>query len=133
MEPNIWGSHAWLFLHTITLNYPDKPTKYDKDNYKDFFESLSHVIPCEVCKSHYKQNIKKYPIQLDSKESLTRWLHMIHNIVNVKTGKDEYPYGDFIHKYSNLYPQSDGDNNTELLIITLIIIISAISFYFYNK
>ena len=133
MEPNIWGSHAWLFLHTITLNYPDKPTKYDKDNYKDFFESLSHVIPCEVCKSHYKQNIKKYPIQLDSKESLTRWLHMIHNIVNVKTGKDEYPYGDFIEKYSNLYPQSDGDNNTKLLIITLIIIISAISFYFYNK
>ena len=133
MEPNIWGSHAWLFLHTITLNYPDKPTKYDKDNYKDFFESLGHVIPCEVCKSHYKQNIKKYPIQLDSKESLTRWLHMIHNIVNVKTGKDEYPYGDFIQKYSNLYPQSDGDNNTKLLIIILIIIISAISFYFYNK
>jgi hypothetical protein len=131
MDPNIWGSHAWLFLHTITLNYPDNPSRYDKDNYKDFFESLSHVIPCEVCKSSYKQNIKKYPIQLDSKESLTRWLHMIHNIVNVKTGKDDYPYDDFIKKYSNLYPQ--GDDNTKLLIITLIIIISSFSFYFYNK
>ena len=70
MDPNIWGSQAWLFLHTITLNYPDNPSKFDKENFKNFFENLSHVIPCDVCKDHYKQNIRKYPIQLDSKESL---------------------------------------------------------------
>ena len=130
MEPNIWGSHAWLFLHTITLNYPENPTKHDKENYKNFFESLSHVIPCEVCMNHYKQNIKKHPIQLESKESLARWLHKIHNIVNVKNGENEFPYDDFIKKYSNLY---SGDNNTRILICVLIIIISAIAFYIYKK
>ena len=33
MNPNIWGESAWLFLHTITLNYPENPTFLDKHNY----------------------------------------------------------------------------------------------------
>ena len=131
MDPNIWGSHAWLFLHTITLNYPENPTKFDKEHYKNFFENLSHVIPCDVCRDHYKQNIRKHPIQLESKESLAKWLHNIHNLVNVKNNKDEFEYEEFIKKYSNLY---SGDTNMDkILMMILIIIIGFILFYFYKK
>jgi len=130
MEPKIWGNHAWLFLHTITLHYPDNPTDFDKERYKKFFESLSHVIPCDICKSHYKQNIKKYPINLESKESLTRWLHKIHNLVNIKNGKEEYPYDKFIDKYSDLY----SDNKLSKITVLLILFISVILLlYFYKK
>tara|TARA_Y100001960_G_scaffold332272_1_gene432184 strand:- start:1223 stop:1615 length:393 start_codon:yes stop_codon:yes gene_type:complete len=130
MDPKIWGNHAWLFLHTITLNYPDTPSKFDKEHYKNFFENLSHVIPCDVCRDHYKQNIRKYPIQLDSKESLTKWLHNIHNLVNIKNGVSEFSYDEFIKKYSDLY---SGNNMTRSLIIFLIVIICLIIFYFYKK
>lgn len=131
MEPNIWGSHAWLFLHTITLNYPDSPTKFDKEHYQNFFENLSHVIPCDVCRSHYKQNIRKYPIQLDSKESLARWLHKIHNLVNVKNGKDVFSYDDFIKKYSNLYSGNNSRRNK--IIFVSVLIICFMLFYIYKK
>ena len=130
MEPKVWGSHAWIFLHTITLNYPDEPTKFDKENYKNFFENLSHVIPCEVCKDHYKQNIKKYPIQLESKETLTRWLHKIHNIVNIKNGVEEFSYDEFIKKYSNMY---SNNSKTKLLIPILIITLCLVFLYIYKK
>ena len=130
MDANIWGSHAWLFLHTITLHYPDNPTEFDKEKYKKFFESLSHVIPCDICKSHYKQNIKKYPIQLESKETLTRWLHKIHNIVNVKNGIEEFSYDEFIKKYSDMY---SNNSKTKLLIPILIIILCLVLFYIYKK
>ena len=40
MEPNIWGPSAWIFLHTITLQYPEKPTDDDKKKYYVFFNSL---------------------------------------------------------------------------------------------
>ena len=130
MEPKIWGNHAWLFLHTITLHYPDNPTEFDKEKYKKFFESLSHVIPCDICKSHYKQNIKKYPIQLESKETLTRWLHKIHNIVNVKNGIEEFSYDEFIKKYSDMY---SNNSKTKLLIPILIIILCLVLFYIYKK
>ena len=130
MDPNIWGSHAWLFLHTVTLNYPDEPTRFDKENYKHFFENLGHVIPCDVCKNHYKQNIRKYPIQLDSKESLTKWLHHIHNLVNIKNGKDEFKYDDFIKKYSNLY---SGNNPQKVFLLILFIIVCIALFYLYKN
>ena len=130
MEPKIWGNHEWLFLHTITLHYPDNPTEFDKEKYKKFFESLSHVIPCDICKSHYKQNIKKYPIQLESKETLTRWLHKIHNIVNVKNGIEEFSYDEFIKKFSDMY---SNNSKTKILIPILIIILCLVLFYIYKK
>lgn len=130
MDANIWGSHAWLFLHTITLNYPEEPNDFDKKQYKDFFENLSHVIPCEICKNHYKKNIKIYPIDLESRESLTRWLHKLHNLVNVKNGKEEYPYDKFIEKYSDLY---SNNKTSKFLIKLLIIILIGIGFYLYKK
>ena len=130
MDPNIWGTHAWLFLHTITLNYPDKPTKFDMDNYKKFFENLGEVIPCEVCKAHYKKNIKMNPIQLESKESLAKWLHHIHNLVNVKNHKPEYSYDQFIEKYSDIY---STNKNKKYLFIFLILISFGIIYYLYKK
>ena len=130
MDPNIWGSHAWLFLHTITLNYPDNPTKFDMDNYKKFFENLGEVIPCEVCKAHYKKNIKMHPIQLESKEALAKWLHHIHNLVNIKNDKPEYSYDQFIEKYSDLY---STNKNKKYLFILLILLSIGIIYFLYKK
>ena len=39
MDPKIWGPPGWLFLHTITFNYPTNPTEEDKKYYKNFFYS----------------------------------------------------------------------------------------------
>ena len=30
MNPSVWGPKLWFSLHTITLNYPKKPTYKDK-------------------------------------------------------------------------------------------------------
>ena len=40
MNPKIWGPHAWVFLHTITLNFPENPTPEQKKYYKDFLYFL---------------------------------------------------------------------------------------------
>ena len=58
MNPKIWGPSAWLFLHTVTFNYPNNPTEEDKRNYLTFFNSLKHIIPCPLCKEHYIENWK---------------------------------------------------------------------------
>ena len=70
MEPEIWGSGAWTFLHTITLKYPENPSEDDKQNHKEFFNNLKNVIPCPNCMEHYKLNLQKFPIDvhLESKE-----------------------------------------------------------------
>ena len=74
MEPNIWGPPAWLFLHSITFNYPKNPSENDKNNYNTFFNSLKYVIPCPICKEHYAKNLLKLPIRLNTRDDLIRWL-----------------------------------------------------------
>ena len=45
MYPSNWGSHAWIFLHTISFDYPDNPSLNDKLLYKNFFHSLKNILP----------------------------------------------------------------------------------------
>ena len=79
---NVWGPPAWTFLHTVTYNYPENPTNEDKRNYLNFFDSLKHVLPCNKCKGHYKENLKKYDLNnsLNSRQDLVKWL--IDKMVN---------------------------------------------------
>lgn len=124
MQPDVWGPPAWTFLHTITLNYPENPTIKEKENYSTFFNLLTEILPCDRCKAHYKKNIKEYPIKLDSKEELTKWLFDIHNKVNESNGKEIYDYDDFIEKYSEMYnPNEKRRYLLYMIIITILILI----------
>ena len=95
-KPPGWGPSAWLFLHTVTMSYPDNPTPKDKENFKTFFETLAEMLPCESCRDHYKRTIKEVPIDryLDSKEHLFGWLVEQHNRVNMLYGKKTYSIDD---------------------------------------
>ena len=50
MDPNIWGPSGWLFLHTITLMYPENPNPIEQKQYYDLFHSLQYTLPCPSCR-----------------------------------------------------------------------------------
>ena len=62
MDPNIWGPKLWFVMHTISLNYPINPKMEDKQGALVFFQNLQNVIPCELCREHYAEYLKKHPI-----------------------------------------------------------------------
>jgi hypothetical protein len=139
MNPKIWGPHAWIFLHTITLNFPENPTPEQKKYYKIFFETLSQIIPCDKCRFNYAKKIKNYPVNVDSKKDLVEWLLFIHNDVNRSNGKKELNFNEFINKYRELYtlkPKSEKESkyiqikkeyiNYSVLLLIVILIISLI-------
>ena len=95
IDTRIWGPHGWIFLHLVTLNYPNKPTITQKKNYKNFFESIQHILPCDLCKNHYTQNLNKYKLNnkaLSCRKELTKWLVDIHNEVNDINKSQVYTY-----------------------------------------
>jgi hypothetical protein len=108
MNQNIWGPHLWFSLHTISFAYPVKPTHEDKDNYKNFFLNLKHVIPCAVCKRNYKRHLEEHPIEgyLDTKKKLVHWVIDMHNMVNAEIGKKTLSYDIVIKKYENVYKKN---------------------------
>ena len=105
MNQNIWGSHLWFSLHTISFAYPIKPTITDQNNYKNFFVSLQFAIPCSVCQRNYKRHLLEHPIDkhLNSRKDLVYWLIDIHNMVNSEIGKKFISYDVVIKKYENVY------------------------------
>lgn len=103
MHPEFWGSSGWKFLHSITFQYPVKPTVDDKAHYKEFFNSLKYTLPCQKCAYHYSKHLRKYPIDiaLKSKDDLVKWLIDVHNEVNISLGKRKYSYQEVVDIYTD--------------------------------
>ena len=57
MLTSVWGPSLWHYLHTMSFNYPDKPTKQDKKNYKNFIYSLINVLPCKYCRINLRRKL----------------------------------------------------------------------------
>lgn len=105
MDSNIWGPHYWFTLFTITMTYPNKPTNICKKKYYDFFSNLPLFLPNEDSSKLFSNLLDKYPVTpyLDSKDSLMRWIHFIHNRVNEKLGKQTIKYKDALRLYHDNY------------------------------
>ena len=116
MNQNIWGSHLWFSLHTMSFNYPLKPTTEDKNNCKNYFINLQEVIPCSVCKKNYKRHLNEHPIEnfLDNRKSLVYWVIDMHNMVNAEIGKKILSYEIVIKKYEDVYQKKMMLNNEDI-------------------
>jgi len=136
MNKNIWGPSGWLFMHSISFQYPENPKEEDKNNYRVFFESLKNTIPCPKCREHYSENLKQNPIQLNSRDELIQWVIDIHNAVNEKNSKKIYSRQEVEKLYSSKYNYSIKENLTEkssMNMLLIVILIAMIIFYFLKK
>jgi len=136
MKNSQWGPSAWLFLHSVSFQYPENPTVQDKNNYKIFFESLQNILPCPNCREHYQKNIQENPMNLESRESLIKWVIDLHNAVNKKNSKKEYSYDEVKDLYQSKYNYSIKENESvesNMKFVLIIILMILIIFYFLKK
>lgn len=90
MLTTVWGPSMWHYLHTMSFNYPVKPTEEDKKNYKDFMLSLQHVLPCRHCRENLKNNYKAFPLEachMASRHKFSRYVYRLHETINKMLGK----------------------------------------------
>jgi len=99
-SPLNWGPKAWGFFEAVAFKYPENPTDDEKRAAGHFFESLKYLLPCEKCKVHFSENILKLPINVTSRDTLSRWVVDFHNLVNVSTNKPIKSY----EEVAELYP-----------------------------
>jgi hypothetical protein len=103
----IWGPALWTGVHSVAFGYPIEPTDDDKKNYRNFFESLHHVLPCLYCRVSYGEFIKTENTIItdevfNSRNNLTKWLYELHNRVNKKLGVNYgVAYDDHVKKYES--------------------------------
>lgn len=90
MLTSIWGPSLWHSLHTISFNYPVKPTTDDKKNYMNFIKSLVHVLPCKYCRENLKKNFKELPLRISvfkNRFTFSKYIYELHEHINKMLGK----------------------------------------------
>lgn len=103
MNQNIWGPGVWTFLHSVSLNYPTKPSNMDKNKIYNFLESLGKVLPCKYCRQNYKRHITEMPVRLESRKDFFEWTVDLHNAVNKQEDKSTMTYKEVLDKYEKIY------------------------------
>jgi hypothetical protein len=105
MMTKIWGPAMWHYLHTMSFNYPVKPTKEQKKHYRDFVLNLRNVLPCKYCRMNLTNNLKKKPLQMchmASRDTFSRYIYELHETVNRMLNKKSHlTYCDVRDRYEN--------------------------------
>jgi hypothetical protein len=100
-------------MHIVSLGSPTRPSAEEQEGIRKFYESLQVVIPCPVCKNHYKEALKLMPMRTESRDELVEWVYDIHNHVNDQLGKKQMPWEGFIEAMQSLSaPNAPATGNT---------------------
>jgi hypothetical protein len=130
MLVSVWGPAQWHFLHTMSFNYPVKPTPEDKRHYMDYVKNLQYVLPCKYCRINLTNNFKKKPLQMCDmarRETFSRYIYELHETVNkMLKKKSNLSYCDVRERYEHFrsrctdekpkvfnFKKTSGRNKTE--------------------
>ena len=105
MLTSVWGPSFWHVLHTISFNYPNEPTKEQKNNYKNFVLSLKNVLPCKYCRINLKNNFKALPLTnecMKNRETFSTYIYNLHELINkMLKKKSGLSYDDVRERYEH--------------------------------
>ena len=141
LNPKVWGPHYWFVLHTIANTYPLAPNDVTKKKYYDFIQNLPLLLPIEEIGNSFAKYLDKFPVTpyLDSRPSFMKWMHFIHNKINVSIGEPELSMEESMAQYYEEYKPKvvkDAEQRKQreklifLLILLFLLIIGGI---LYNK
>lgn len=140
LDPNVWGPQYWFVLFTIAITYPIFPNDVSKKKYYDFIQNLPLFIPNEKFANDFIKILDNYPLTpyLDSRESFIRWVHFIHNQINIKLNKPFISLEDAMQSYYLNYMPKKTINieyikKKKMYIYLFIIFILLIIIYYLYK
>ena len=141
LDPKIWGPHYWFVLHTIALSYPETPNEVAKKKFYDFYQNLPLFLPIEDIGNNFSKFLDKYPVTpyLESRQSLVRWTHFIHNKINTALNMPTLNLEEALSSYYDHYkPKEVKDlqqrKRREKIAFSAVIVILFVSVvYFYNR
>ena len=141
LDPKIWGPHYWFVLHTIALSYPETPNEVSKKKFYDFYQNLPLFLPIEDIGNNFSKFLDKYPVTpyLESRQSLVRWTHFIHNKINTALNMPTLNLEEALSAYYDHYkPKEVKDmqqrRRREMIAFSILVVFVIIgATYIYNK
>jgi len=119
MLTSVWGPGLWHYLHTMSFNYPVKPSNKDKSEYMKFVKSLVNVLPCKYCRINLKNNFKDLPLtinQMKNRDTFSRYIYNLHEHVNTMLNKkSNLSFNDIRERYEHFRARcTNNDKDKEI-------------------
>lgn len=108
-----WGPLLWKLLHglaelagkLVTPTYAEE----ERHHWAHFFKMTSDIIPCHVCKEHFRIYLKEHPVDTLKKmptnqirSYVRHWFWEVHEWVNMTLSKPAFPEADLEGAYSSI-------------------------------
>ena len=89
------GRSAWTLLHSMTANYPTRPSPSEQQQTRSFLSLFSQMYPCSHCAEDFRAWMRQEgnAPRVSSRDEFGRWMCEAHNAVNVKLGKERFDCG----------------------------------------
>ena len=125
---NTWGPPFWKTLHIICHHYPLQPNSIMKKKMYDFFHNLPVFLPDHDIGDTFSELLDQYPMKpyLDTRDALCKWIHFIHNQINIRLNKPQLSYKDYIKQYTYTPPKDNISKHfkyTGILLISILLVI----------
>ena len=141
LEPTVWGPFYWFVLHTIALTYPMNPNETIKKKYYDFIQNIPLFLPISAIGNRFSVLLDKYPVTpyLDSQASFVKWMHFIHNKINISLDKPEITMEEaMVNYYEHYKPKAVKDKEQrkrreKYVFAGVVLIILLLTIYLYRK
>ena len=141
LDPTVWGPFYWFVLHTIALTYPTNPNETIKKKYYDFIQNLPLFLPIPAIGNKFSDLLDKYPVvpYLDSQPSLVKWMHFIHNKINVSINLPEITMEEaMVNYYEHYKPKAVKDKEQrkmreKYVFVGMTVVIIGLTVFLYKK
>ncbi len=110
-----WGNRQWYWYHLISYTAPEQIDISIQKIYIELLYYMTKLLPCPKCYNHFKEHVKKYPINFTSRNNMIKWFIDMHNEVNLSLGKKIYS----IEEANDIYLENNTYNTSENAETTL--------------
>ena len=114
MLTTVWGPSMWHYLHTVSFNYPVRPTSADKKHYRELLMNMQHTLPCRHCRENLKRNFRAHPLKachMTNRDAFSRYVYRLLEIVNKMLGKQSgLSFCEVRERYEHFRARCSQDN-----------------------
>jgi len=134
MDPSVCGPSYLFFLHNVAFNYPKHPNTIQKKIHYRLVHNFHEFLPNKSMGTIFIKLLEKYPITpyLDSREDFIKWMHFIHNKINIRLDKPTITLQEHYDQFNEAYEPKQSKLHRflrERSIVIFVIVILLLSGY----
>lgn len=101
VTPELQGPPIWLFLNTLAVQWTAGMHGY----FLATCDVIVNILECPICRDEWRKILAdRPPAGLTSKLAVCDWVNTAHNLVNARTGKQQFPYAEMVRKFGAPMP-----------------------------